>query len=266
MGETDETEWFVELSSGMRGPISREELGRLVRERAVSGMTPVSKDRSLWQPAWQVRELEPIFLERSLVPAPPPIVTPEREPESLPSEGSMWIGGGIFAGVILLLSFVACSGLIWSRKPTAGTVALSNQSVAEAVNPFAKPTLGYWLALKAEFASAPANKNDVGVHVERVADRIARLPVLHVDSAVVDLATDYVRLLRQFATAHRRQSDPKAFVEAFYRGLSGDIFGPGLDALQENKAFAQQYEELRHRTTQMRAALSQHYGIEFPSL
>jgi hypothetical protein len=71
-------------------------------------------------------------------------------------------------------------------------------------------------------------------------------------------------LCEQKANFIENSNNPAVLVEAFLRGADGDPFGLAVEQARAVRQLQANYESVRQEGFRLRAALTAHYGIEFP--
>jgi hypothetical protein len=131
-------------------------------------------------------------------------------------------------------------------------------------------TFDYWCEIRGIFRGGfvpfGAKPDEMAKEFNRIASGIADLPTLGVDSVAVDCGVDLIRLLNNTSMHVKKYSDPDKLLEAFMRGITGDITGVGRERREEFDSLMKQGERAQDRFNKARAALTARYEIEFPRI
>jgi len=176
------------------------------------------------------------------------------------------VGFGIIACVLLV---VTCAISNSETPNTAGrqtSPTLPQTMTREQI--VAQKTLAYWRGIAAvEVFSSPAERRTPQAIIaafRRAAEQIRVLGTVDVDTDAVRCGNDVATLFVNVADNIEHSNSPDMWVEAFLRGLSGDLFGPTLDSLDANSAISQQAKQVQTEVENARAILSSRYRVEFP--
>lgn len=255
--------WYVKVGGRVCGPLTLGEMQSLAGRGAIFKSSPVSRDRKSWRPASDLPDLDSIWSAR-----PGSVRASSSHPPvqiNIPPEPVSSIGAGVATLLGFGMGFLIVAGLLrafWSGSTVSKPVA----TVQASSDPVIEATASYWMLLKGELSSSvPQGPQAIGFLAAK-AERIESLPVLNVDPELVAYSLQLTELMQQVVQVGRRQSDPSFLIESFVRGAMGDPFGTARDQLGASKVVQDRGMQLQHRGTQLRAILSQRYGVEFPAL
>lgn len=267
MGNERSNEWYVKIGGRVCGPLTIAELESLARRGAILRSSPASRDRRSWGRASELPDLASIWSQPRPATAGPASTAPAVGPNPRPVSLTWHDAGAVVAKLFGLLMTVLVVGNIvfrgFANRPGAASPAAT---APQSVNPVSAATRAYWMALKNELSSSvPQGPQGIGYLVTK-AGRIESLPVLNVDPDLLAYSLQLTELLQQVVQLGRRQNDPSILIESFVRGAAGDPLGTTRDQLEASRAIQERASQLQYRGTQLRAVLSQRYGVELPAL
>jgi hypothetical protein len=99
--------------------------------------------------------------------------------------------------------------------------------------------------------------------LKSVANQLMAIPTLGADEEAVDAVLDFATAVQGFAGVLETQNDPATLVEAFLRGIEGDITGKALEMKQSQDSAVRQLGDAELRLVRARAALTARYNVEF---
>lgn len=169
-----------------------------------------------------------------------------------------------FIGISTAASIVVTLGigafLVLDLQTTFG--ARSKSAVADVAS-----TLEYCNQVRRlRTAAVPSESAAAAKHFRELADTFRGLATNGVDTIAVEFVMDLSSYCDQVAASIERFDSPAVLWEAVVRGLNGDPFGAVTDLNAAQQSIVSESNRLRKRMAEVRATLTDRYGIEFPSL
>lgn len=180
-----------------------------------------------------------------------------------------WVAPGLCAkrlAILVAVYSVTCCG--WGMM--LELVDPSSASAPVSPDPLAiqrDATLAYWQnAYRVVSPNWPEDATAKTQELRLRADALRRIPTLNVDLAAVEMMIELSTFYDQLAGAFERAGSVSTYVDAFLRGMSGDIAGPGRELSQEQKVLQDEATRIEGRLAYVRAALTSYYGVDFIAL
>lgn len=102
---------------------------------------------------------------------------------------------------------------------------------------------------------------------EELADEISNMPTLGVDRAAAKCGASYAHLLRRMVEVDGGKLDLTGKqIEAAFRAIQGDLFGPINEIIEADKQVEKEIKELMEEASKARLDLTDRYEMEFPPL
>lgn len=260
------TGWFIRLENQVLGPMSEAEVLELAKRGGITPQTPVSMDGVRWSIAANIPQI--IFGNKPVPPSPPTVLPVHQNPSH---PWTLVIGIAIGGAVVLFggLGLLIVIGLVVGKTPSKTASSPPNAQPALTHEQIViQKTYSYWASLKEIDARDLPKNGDAQALIlalRNIVQSIRALPTADVDPDAVRLGNDLATLWSNLADVLEENNDPGKIVEAMLRGAGGDIFGPALEALDEQSAITQQIRAVQNEFANARAILSSRYGVEFPA-